>query len=338
VGLADGRCLIGHGHTRTAREDAVVSLDDAEALLIYDLRAIAAVIDEVILAPLSQNQVDALCAFAFSIGAEAFRHASVVRRINSGAYLDAAFALEIWRKADFDGERIVLDPLVRRRAAEKALFLTPDGGFIPSPGIAPKPDDGLPVPAVETPAEAPANHTDDEAPSPIEQAAANLAKRLQALAPEEAAAAPAPLTAPDPEAAPEPFQPHPQPPEEATGETAPFPEPALEEAPAEPAIHEPRAEQAERSLADLEAARRRIFGIPEPKPKLEIAGFWPLALLGSAGMALFVGAVIWAFRAKPNGAAAVASNAGVVVIGLVGIACVASAVYFLLERLSGREA
>lgn len=41
--------------------------------------------------------------------------------------------MELWRKADFEGERIVIDALVRRRAAEKTLFLTPMDGWVPAP-------------------------------------------------------------------------------------------------------------------------------------------------------------------------------------------------------------
>ncbi len=63
----------------------------------------------------------------------------------------------------------------------------------------------------------------------------------------------------------------------------------------------------------------------------------PLALLGGAGLVVFIGAVTWAFHARPTGGAVTALNIGVVVVGLIGILCVASAVYFLLERLAGRE-
>lgn len=45
----------------------------------------------------------------------------------------AASALESWRRAEFQGQTIVVDALVRRRAAEKALFLTPPDGFRPVP-------------------------------------------------------------------------------------------------------------------------------------------------------------------------------------------------------------
>jgi lysozyme len=131
--LADGRWTIGYGHTLTAREGAEVSEDDAEALLLYDVRPVAAAVNEWTYTPLTQNQFDALLAFAFNVGIENFRRSSVLRRVNEGALIQAACALEMWRKADFEGERIVVDALVRRRAAEKALFLTPSDGWVPAP-------------------------------------------------------------------------------------------------------------------------------------------------------------------------------------------------------------
>ena len=58
----------------------------------------------------------------------------MLKRLNAGAAVQAACAMELWRKADFQGERIVVDSLVRRRAAEKALFLTPAGdAWVPAP-------------------------------------------------------------------------------------------------------------------------------------------------------------------------------------------------------------
>lgn len=131
--LDDGRWTIGYGHVLTAREGAEVSEQDAEALLMYDLIAVAHSVNEWIYTPLSQNQFDALSAFAFNIGLDNFRRSSVLRRLNEGALIQAACAMELWRKAEFEGERIVVDALVRRRSAEKTLFLTPAKGFIPAP-------------------------------------------------------------------------------------------------------------------------------------------------------------------------------------------------------------
>ena len=140
--LPDGRWTIGFGHTLTAREGAQVSEQDAEALLLYDLIAVAHVVNEHTFTPLTQNQFDALCCFAFNIGLDGFKRSSVLRRVNEGSLLQAACAMEMWRKADFEGERIVVDALVRRRSAEKTLFLTPAGGWVPAPSpiVRPKVD------------------------------------------------------------------------------------------------------------------------------------------------------------------------------------------------------
>lgn len=141
--LPDGRWTVGYGHTLTAREGASVSEKDAEALLLYDLISVAHSVNEHTYAPLNQNQFDALVCFAFNIGLDNFLRSGVLRRINEGSLLQAACAMEMWRKADFEGERIVIDALVRRRAAEKTLFLTPANGEwvpAPSPVLRPKVD------------------------------------------------------------------------------------------------------------------------------------------------------------------------------------------------------
>src|ERR1700744_31866 len=142
--LDDGRWTIGYGHTLTAREGAEITEADAEALPVYDLIGAAHAVNEYVYAPLPQNQFDALVSFVFNIGVRAFRGSPTLRRLNEGRSLEAAMAMELWRKADLEGERIIIDALVRRRAAEKALFLTPDGGWIPGPSglVEPRTDHG----------------------------------------------------------------------------------------------------------------------------------------------------------------------------------------------------
>ena len=51
----------------------------------------------------------------------------------------------MWRKAEFEGERIVVDALVRRRAAEKALFLTSTDAYAPTPLLPPLVEPIVPV-------------------------------------------------------------------------------------------------------------------------------------------------------------------------------------------------
>lgn len=202
--LADGRWTIGYGHTLTAREGAEVSEKDAEALLIYDLIGVAHAVNEWTFTPLTQNQFDALCAFAFNIGVENFRSSAVLRRINEGDLIQAALAMELWRRADFEGERIIVDALVRRRAAEKTLFLTPTDGFIPVPSPVLRPNLDLdsfglvpreaPTPlkadlegplAVAERVEAPEPSEPDNRLGPAQAAAAAVSARLQAIFPDE---------------------------------------------------------------------------------------------------------------------------------------------------------
>jgi lysozyme len=202
--LANGRWTIGYGHTLTAREGAEVSEKDAEALLTYDLIAVAHAVNDQTYTPLTQNQFDALCAFAFNIGLEKFRVCSVLRLVNQGQLLQAACAMELWRKADFQGERIVIDALVRRRAAEKNLFLTPTDGWVPAPSpiLPPNMDTdpgGVPgeKPAVvTTPLEGPDALAERE-PQPFsdgltatQRAAAAVTSRLQKMFPDQPEAAP----------------------------------------------------------------------------------------------------------------------------------------------------
>ena len=124
--LPDGRWTIGYGHTFSAREGARVTQEDADALLRFDLLPIVDSLNNMILVPLNQNQFDALVSFSFNIGIENFGSSSVLKRINEGRMTEAALAMVAWRSAEFNGQTYVLAPLIRRRAAEKNLFLTPE--------------------------------------------------------------------------------------------------------------------------------------------------------------------------------------------------------------------
>jgi lysozyme len=238
--LPDGRWTIGHGHTLTAREGASVSPDDAEALLLYDLIGVAHALNEAVFTPLTQNQFDALASFVFNIGLDSFHQSGVLKRLNEGALIQAACAMELWRKANVGGERIVIDALVRRRSAEKTLFLTlPGEAWVaaPTPILQPLLDtDAAGVVPLQAPVEVtavalgnqlvvlrdgepappPTPPEDDEAEGPAKTAAEAVSARLSTIfqdsgeAPADAApeAPPAPfedpvpffLRAPEPEA------------------------------------------------------------------------------------------------------------------------------------------
>ena len=133
--LPDGAWIVGFGHTASAREGLRVTRADAELVLRHhDLKPIEEMIGERVLTPLTQNEFDALVSFAFNIGPKAFLESNVLALLNSGERLQAAEGMSAWRKGRVDGEVRVVDALVRRRAAEKALFLEHPSGRIPVPG------------------------------------------------------------------------------------------------------------------------------------------------------------------------------------------------------------
>lgn len=131
--LPGGGWVIGYGHTKSAREGVSISEDDASKLLIYDLMPVEAALNEHVGVPLTQNQFDALASLALNIGTERFLNSEVLTRLNQNRPLDAALAFDRWRSTILDGRTVVVEALVRRRAAERALFLTPPGGGAAAP-------------------------------------------------------------------------------------------------------------------------------------------------------------------------------------------------------------
>jgi lysozyme len=340
--LPDGRWTIGYGHTRSARPGAVIAEADADALLIYDVAAVTAAINAWVFSPLTQHQFDALTAFVFNIGLSNFRRSSVLRRLNEGAYLQAACAMEMWRTADFEGERIVIDALVRRRSAEMALFLTPMEGHIPVPSliVAPRVDEQVartaPLHAteVETPldsAVAAAVRAEEAEPaSAAIAAAAAITARLNALLHDGASPAEAePRVA---EAAPTSGAPLP-PAEEPEAEPAAE---AAVDAPAEPEpVAEPRPALETppplmfRAPSTLPFARRRKPKAPAPV----------LVLMGLTGLGVAGAGPFWGFSANAPGHSPIIPDAQIagMGLGLLGAGLLAASVYMLLTRLAGQS-
>jgi lysozyme len=335
--LPNGSWTIGYGHTRTARQGAEITEADADALLIYDLSAVVKALNEWVFSPLTQNQFDALVAFVFNIGLPNFRRSSVLRRLNEGSHLQAACAMEMWRTADFEGERIVIDALVRRRSAEMALFLTPQQGFVPVPSliVMPRVDDDVArsAPLRTTEVEAPLEgsltqvyRTDDmDADLSASRAAAeSVTARLNAILQDPDFAPPVAEQA-DMEA-----KPPPEPASEAPAAVAlepqadpipePAPEPAVEGSPMAFSAHTPRT-----ATGRFKKKNRT----PEPV----------LALVGVTGLMVFAAGLFWAFNAKASERLPIPVDPVTTgwVLGLVGVALAASSVYVLLNRGSKGE-
>lgn len=154
--LPDGAWVVGHGHVRTDAPGGGVTEAEAADLLGQDLAAIEKLVNGALTQSVSQAQFDALVSFAWSIGAASFLKSQVLRRLNAGSFVAAACAMDAWRKSDVTGETEISETLVRRRAAEKVLFLGDSAGA-PSSLLRPQLDYaasvlGAPAKFAETPA------------------------------------------------------------------------------------------------------------------------------------------------------------------------------------------
>jgi lysozyme len=121
--LPTGGWVVGHSHVRVTEPGDAVNENEARDLLAGDVAPIENLVNALVTQPLTQTQFDALVSFAFSVGPDAFATSQVLRRVNAGDYVSAACAMDAWRKSEVSGELVIIDALVRRRTAEKALFL-----------------------------------------------------------------------------------------------------------------------------------------------------------------------------------------------------------------------
>ena len=121
-GSRDGHpWTIGYGHTKNVKKGDRISKAKAEAFLRQDVEWAEREVSRLGV-DLSQNQFDALVSFAFNVGAGQFRSSSVARMAKAGRHDVVPSRLDLWVKND--GR--VMRGLVNRRAAEGALYATPD--------------------------------------------------------------------------------------------------------------------------------------------------------------------------------------------------------------------
>lgn len=130
-----GVWTIGYGHTETAGPNQKINEREAEELLRRDLAPRERAVEQLVSVGLNQNEFDALVSFVFNVGANAFKNSTARKRLNRNDRLGAGDALTWWNKATVSGVLREVRGLTRRRAAEKALFLTPV-----NPPIVNKPD------------------------------------------------------------------------------------------------------------------------------------------------------------------------------------------------------
>ena len=123
-----GILTIGYGRTKGVKPgDRLPSKVYAEIMLDEDLLAYAAEVDELVGdAPTTAHERAALTSLNYNIGRGNFAKSTVLRLHKAGDKAGAARAFAMWNKATVDGRLVEMPGLTRRRAAETALYLTPD--------------------------------------------------------------------------------------------------------------------------------------------------------------------------------------------------------------------
>jgi len=95
--------------------------EQADARFATDLNRFANSVEAMLAgSKTTQGQYDAMCSLAYNIGAENFRKSTLRRLHLAGKSDQAAAQFDVWNKQ----AGVVLKGLVRRRAAEKAMYLS----------------------------------------------------------------------------------------------------------------------------------------------------------------------------------------------------------------------
>lgn len=115
----DAPWTIGYGHTGRVLEGDVITAEQADAFLAADLAVFEEGVASSVSVPLTDNQFAALVSFSFNLGLGRLRGSTLLRLFNDGDDEGAAGEFPKWTAGGLPG-------LVRRRAAEQALFRRPD--------------------------------------------------------------------------------------------------------------------------------------------------------------------------------------------------------------------
>ncbi|WP_158750210.1 lysozyme [Acidobacterium sp. S8] len=114
-----GVWTIGYGHTGSGvAAGLTITQDQADALLLSDVAAACAYVNQVVSIALVQEEFDALVDFVFNLGRGAFAGSTLLRELNAGNFTAAAAQFDAW---DHAGGQVVAG-LLRRRQAETDLF------------------------------------------------------------------------------------------------------------------------------------------------------------------------------------------------------------------------
>tara|TARA_R110002012_G_scaffold208235_1_gene378312 strand:- start:29 stop:472 length:444 start_codon:yes stop_codon:yes gene_type:complete len=117
---------IGYGSTwsfdgsRVTLHHPAITQDEAEELLLREIRNSEKAVDRLIKVELNENEFSALCSFVYNLGSGNLQSSTLRAKLNRTDYEGAANEFPKWRRA---GGK-VLKGLVLRRKMEQDLFLS----------------------------------------------------------------------------------------------------------------------------------------------------------------------------------------------------------------------
>lgn len=127
-----GIATIGWGTIRypngrpVTMQDPAISEAYAQDCLTFEMQGKCSSLQRLVTADATAHQAAAFLSLSYNIGIPAFSTSTVLRQFNAGNLQAAADAFRMWDKAHVNGELVVVQGLLNRREAERALFLTAD--------------------------------------------------------------------------------------------------------------------------------------------------------------------------------------------------------------------
>ena len=115
-----GTILYPNG-VRVRISDKECTKEEAEKWLRFEISSKAKQVDAMTIDSINQNQFDALVSFGFNVGLTALAKSTLLKKVNLNDFKGASLEFAKWINAN--GKP--LPGLIRRRNAEKALFLEP---------------------------------------------------------------------------------------------------------------------------------------------------------------------------------------------------------------------
>ena len=115
---AAGVWTIGYGSTKGVKKGDSMSQEDADKLLLHEIKEYDCYVNDLVEVNLEQNQFDSLCSFCYNLGPQSLKSSTLLKVLNAKDYEGVPAQIKRWNKA---GGK-VLQGLVRRREAEALLF------------------------------------------------------------------------------------------------------------------------------------------------------------------------------------------------------------------------